>query len=94
MITPVSPSYFLNPGERLYKVTSHFTQNSHVTGKTLATSQENATSLEMLFKVTIHFTGKCDVAYLELHWTSLWSPFPLVVFFWRYKIISVELCKE
>ena len=35
-------------------------EDSHFTRNMLATSQENATSLEMLFKLTIHFKGKCD----------------------------------
>ena len=39
---------------------SHFTGKYHFTLNTKSTSQENVTSLEMLFKLTVHSTEKCD----------------------------------
>ena len=35
-------------------------EKGHFSSNMQATSQENATTWEMAFKLTIHFTGKCD----------------------------------
>ena len=41
------------------RLLGHFREKKHFTRNTLATSQENATSLAKTFKTTFHFTGKC-----------------------------------